>query len=122
MLNPDQRYRLSAEQAFRSPWCSKAVYDNPYLSYLEEYLKPVYMRKPRECAPPQTDKYGKFGEGLVRVSHPYLKTSSIKQRWRFILNTKRCYVSDCQAKVTSKSLEDNFLWLVKVPTVTRLAE
>ncbi|XP_067044309.1 uncharacterized protein [Acropora muricata] len=57
MLNPDQRYRLSAEQAFRSPWCSKAVYDNPYLSYLEEYLKPVYMRKPRECAPPQTDKF-----------------------------------------------------------------
>lgn len=92
MLNPDQRYRLSAEQAFRSPWCSKAVYDNPYLSYLEEYLKPVYMRKPRECAPPQTDKYGKFGEGLVRVSHPYSKPSSIKQRWRFILNTKRCYV------------------------------
>lgn len=74
LLNPDQYYRLSAEQAFQSSWCSKAIYDNPHLSYLEEYLKPVYMRKPIECAPRQTDKFGKFRERLVGVSHLYSKT------------------------------------------------
>ena len=60
LLNPDQNERLTAEEAFRSPWCLKALYDNPSLSYLEDNLRPVSMRKPSECAPPETDKFGKF--------------------------------------------------------------
>lgn len=59
MLHPDQNKRLSAEQAFRSAWCMQALKDHPHLSYLHEHLYPVPVRKPSECAPPETDEFGK---------------------------------------------------------------
>ncbi|KAJ7350962.1 hypothetical protein OS493_037580 [Desmophyllum pertusum] len=59
MLNADQNQRASAEQVFRSPWCMKALKDNPELCYLEEHLNPMPVRKPSECAPQETDEFGK---------------------------------------------------------------
>lgn len=37
----------------------KAIKDNPELKYLEEHLNPVLVRKPSECAPQDTDEFGK---------------------------------------------------------------
>lgn len=59
MLNTNQEERASAEQVFRSPWCMKAIKDNPELCYLDEHLNPVFVRKPSECAPQETDEFGK---------------------------------------------------------------
>ncbi|KAL9956243.1 hypothetical protein ACROYT_G037693 [Oculina patagonica] len=57
MLNTNEDQRASAEQVFRSPWCIKAIKDNPELCYLEEYINPVLVRKPSECAPQETDEF-----------------------------------------------------------------
>ena len=38
----------------------KALKDHPELSYLDERLKPVPTRKPSECAPQETDEFGKY--------------------------------------------------------------
>lgn len=59
MLNTNQTERASAEEVFRSPFCMNAIKDNPELRYLEEHLNPVLVRKPSECAPQQTDEFGK---------------------------------------------------------------
>ena len=37
----------------------KAIKDNPELSYLQEHVSQVLVRKPSECAPPETDEFGK---------------------------------------------------------------
>ncbi|XP_068716922.1 testis-specific serine/threonine-protein kinase 1-like [Montipora capricornis] len=76
LLNPDQNERLTAEEAFRSPWCLKALYDNPSLSYLEDNLRPVSMRKPSECAPPETDKFEEESYPVeIKQLHPKLGQS-----------------------------------------------
>ena len=38
----------------------KAIKDNPELCYLEEHLNPVLVRKPSECAPQETDEFGRY--------------------------------------------------------------
>lgn len=58
MLHVNPADRASAEQAFRSPWCMKAIKDNPELRYLDETLNPVLVRKPSECAPQEKDEFG----------------------------------------------------------------
>ena len=78
MLNPDQNERFSAEQAFRSAWCMKALKDNPNLRYLDEHLMPVPVRKPSECTPPETDEFGK--NKLVTTEQFYLTEKANERR------------------------------------------
>ena len=59
MLNMDQNERFSAEQVFRSAWCTKAVNEHPDLRYLNEHLKPAALRKPSECVPQEKDEFGR---------------------------------------------------------------
>lgn len=46
----------------------KAIKDHPELSYLDEHLNPVLVRKPSECAPRETDEFGKHTSLIIEVN------------------------------------------------------
>lgn len=70
MLDVDEYERATAEEAFKSPWCIRAIDENRDLHYLADAPQPIPVRKPPECAPQEMNEFGKHKtcEFVIRVT------------------------------------------------------